>query len=52
MGVKVLWDVTPCYWVGRSQRFEGPCGHPLEVQAVQEVFAWTARKIQPVNVVW
>ena len=47
MGVHVLWDVTPRHWVGRFRRFEGSCGLHLEVQAVQEVFAWTARKIRP-----
>ena len=47
MGVQVLCDVTPCHWVGRFRRFEGSCGLHLEVQAVQEIFGWTARKIQP-----
>ena len=29
-----------------------PTFRSLEVQALQEVFAWTARKIQAANVVW
>ena len=50
IGVQVLWDVTPCLWVGRSQRFVVSCGLHREVQTVQQVFAWTAHKFQPVNV--
>lgn len=32
----VCWDDTPCRWINRARRFEGPYRLHLQVQAVQE----------------